>query len=87
MFLWLVAILSLLFALVVPDPLPLLDEATAFAIFVYAMRALGYDVVRWIPFMRRVKGGAAGARTGPPPMPRGRSGSKTAEKPDVIIDV
>lgn len=34
-----------------PDPLPIVDEATALLIFVKAMQALGVDLSRFIPFL------------------------------------
>jgi hypothetical protein len=32
-----------------------LDEAIALPIFIASMKALGFDVTRWIPFLRRGK--------------------------------
>lgn len=72
---WLVAGLSGMYLLVggpLPDPLPLIDEATALLIFVKSMAYLGYDVRRWLPFLG--KGGAT--RGSVPKSPR-----------DVTIDV
>lgn len=89
--LWLIAILSVLYLLVMGpmiDPLPFLDEATALAVLAFAMRSLGYDVARWIPFLRHLRGQVPSSRNGPPPPPGGDRGRrKTAERPDEVIDV
>ncbi|GAA5115961.1 hypothetical protein JIN84_19735 [Luteolibacter yonseiensis] len=57
---WVLATVSGLYLLVavpIPDPLPIVDEATALLIFVKSMAYLGYDVTRWIPFMKKAKRG------------------------------
>lgn len=91
LFLWCIAFLAIVYVLVMGpliDPLPLLDEATALAVFAYAMRALGYDVARWLPFVGRFRGGISGRRRNPVPPPSGPPPRpKPAEKEDVIIDV
>jgi hypothetical protein len=50
---WMAAIISGIYLLLgpLPDPIPLLDEATALWLFVNAMKSLGYDVTRWLPFL------------------------------------
>jgi hypothetical protein len=72
---WIFAILSGLYLLVVgplPDPLPLIDEATALLVFVNCMGYLGYDVRRWLAFLGRLK-------RAPPAVPKNRA--------DATIDV
>ncbi len=72
---WFLAILSGLYLLIagpLPDPIPFVDEATALWIFVKAMGYLGYDVARFIPFLRK---GKSPKRT------------TSSGKPEVTIDV
>ncbi len=72
---WLFAILSALYLLIagpIPDPIPFVDEATALLIFVKSMAYLGYDVRKWIPFLRKGKT---------------RKSPKPNANPNVTIDV
>ncbi len=58
-------LIALLFALlsgfyllvmgITPDPLPFIDEATALLILGGSLRALGFDLSRFLPFLGRRK--------------------------------
>ena len=57
---WFLAIFSGLYLLIMgplPDPLPIIDEATALLIFVKSMAYLGFDVMRSVPFLSGRKNG------------------------------
>lgn len=46
----------------IPDPLPIIDEATALIVFVKSMAVLGVDLTRFIPFLgRKTKDAPKGA--------------------------
>ena len=45
----------------IPDPLPIIDEATALIVFVKSMAVLGIDLTRFIPFLGKKTKGATKA--------------------------
>lgn len=62
------------------DPLPFLDEAILLAIFTKSVAYLGFDVSRFLPFMRK-KGRTKGAT--PPPQPATSASGSTGPTIDV----
>lgn len=63
-FLALVSGFYVVFGMLIPDPLPLLDEATALLVFVKSMAFLGVDLTRWVPFLGK-KSKPGGKSPGP----------------------
>lgn len=51
--------------LFIPDPVPLIDEATALLIFVSSLGALGINVSRFLPFMGKKAPKTKKAKEGP----------------------
>jgi hypothetical protein len=52
---WIIAIFSGVL-LLIPDPVPFIDEGIALIVFVKSMAYLGYDVRKWLPFFGKKKG-------------------------------
>lgn len=44
--------ISLFADILIPDPLPFLDEAILFAIFTKSITYLGFDLTRFMPFLK-----------------------------------
>ena len=68
---WFFAFVSGMYLLVsvpIPDPLPLVDEATALLVFLNATAYLGFDLRRWLPFFGK-------AKPQPAPIPKRRRGA------------
>ncbi|MBK1825796.1 hypothetical protein [Haloferula rosea] len=51
--------------LFIPDPIPLIDEATALLIFVSSLGALGINVSRFLPFLGKKVPKTKGPKEGP----------------------
>jgi hypothetical protein len=57
--------LSLLLLVLIPDPLPFLDEATALLVLVQSLSVLGLDVRRFLPFFGKRVPKATKEKEGP----------------------
>lgn len=62
------AVISAIYLMVMgitPDPLPFIDEATAFLILVSSLGALGINVSRFLPFLGKKAPKAKGPKESP----------------------
>jgi hypothetical protein len=73
---WSGVVLSTLYLLTagpMPDPIPFIDEGLAVALLLKCASYLGYDLLKWLPFLAKKKNSA--------------TSSKHREDKDVTIDV
>lgn len=62
---WIGVILSALYLLtigILPDPIPLIDEGIALAVLLKCSSYLGYDLLKWLPFLQKKKTYPASSR-------------------------
>ena len=80
---WFGAIISALYLLTagpIPDPIPFIDEGLALAVLLKCASYLGYDLLKWLPFLAKKK------NSEPAPKRKDHKQAKQEDK-DITIDV